>query len=98
MPDNGADNFTNAPLIVDPTGGDFHLQSNSPCINAGLNSASLTGVDMDGNGKLGGNEVQYTVNVVVVKLVELYRPKTYLELGVFLGKRLTGLSRLFPGR
>jgi hypothetical protein len=52
LPPSGADNLTNAPLFVDLAGGDFHLQSNSPCINAG-NNAYVTGLsDLDGNPRI----------------------------------------------
>ncbi len=57
MPDVGVDNFTNAPLVADPIGGDFHLQSNSPCINAG-NNAYVSGTnDLDGNPRIKGGTV-----------------------------------------
>jgi len=48
----GIGNFTNAPLFVDLAGGDYHLMSNSPCINAGINFAINTGTDLDGNPRL----------------------------------------------
>ncbi len=57
LPGNDANNFTNAPLVVNLVGGDFHLQSNSPCINAG-NNASVSGVtDLDGNPRIVGGTV-----------------------------------------
>jgi len=42
-------NITNAPLFVDFAGGDYHLQSNSPCINWGNNAYVAGAVDLDGN-------------------------------------------------
>jgi hypothetical protein len=52
----GTGNFTNVPLFVNFTN-DFHLQSNSPCINAG-NNAFVTGTtDLDGNPRIVGGTV-----------------------------------------
>ncbi len=45
----GFGNFTNEPGLVNYAGGDLRLQSNSPCINAGLNSFALGLTDRDGN-------------------------------------------------
>src|SRR4030095_7008151 len=55
---SGAGNITNAPLFVDQAEGDFHLQANSPCINAGrnTNAAPLTN-DLDGNPRIVGATV-----------------------------------------
>ncbi|HEV2437551.1 MAG TPA: choice-of-anchor Q domain-containing protein [Verrucomicrobiae bacterium] len=60
---SGWNNFTNPPLFVNLEGEDFHLQSNSPCINAGNNSyvtnfftRSLTN-DLDGNPRIVGGTV-----------------------------------------
>src|ERR1022692_2250568 len=50
-------NFTNAPIFVDLVGGDYRLQSNSPCINAGKNSFVTTSVDLDGNPRIVGGTV-----------------------------------------
>ncbi len=48
----GVGNITNAPLFVDYADGDFHLQPNSPCINAGNNSYGTTITDLDGNPRI----------------------------------------------
>lgn len=48
----GAGNITNEPAFVNLAAEDFHLQSNSPCINSG-NNASVTGTtDLDGNARI----------------------------------------------
>lgn len=57
LPPSGADNFVNDPLFVDVAGNDFHLQSNSPCINAGRNANAPGGTDLDGNPRIVGGTV-----------------------------------------
>jgi hypothetical protein len=53
----GAGNITNAPLFINLAGGDYHLQSNSPCINSG-NNAYVSGTsDLDGNPRIQGGTV-----------------------------------------
>jgi hypothetical protein len=41
-------NITNEPLFLASSSGDFHLQSNSPCINSGISPAPVS-TDLDGN-------------------------------------------------
>ncbi|MEY2427418.1 MAG: hypothetical protein QOJ40_303 [Verrucomicrobiota bacterium] len=53
----GPVNITNAPLFVDQAGGDFRLQSSSPCINAGYNPSAPAGPDLDGNPRIRGGTV-----------------------------------------
>jgi hypothetical protein len=48
LPGDGVGNVTNAPLFVDYAGGNLRLQSNSPCINAGLNAYASSPTDLDG--------------------------------------------------
>jgi hypothetical protein len=61
MPTNGLANFTSPPLFVNQATGDYHLQSNSPCINAGNNNYSSpyfpTSPDLDGNPRIAGGTV-----------------------------------------
>ncbi len=52
MPTNGVGNTTNEPLFVDYAGGNLRLQSNSPCINAGLNADVSSTIDLDGNPRI----------------------------------------------
>jgi len=57
LPTNGVGNITNAPLFVDEAFGNLRLQSNSPCINAGLNAFAPAGPDLDGNLRIRGDTV-----------------------------------------
>jgi PKD repeat protein len=57
LPFKGTGNITNPPLFVDAGAGDFRLQSNSPCINAGLNEYVGGKTDLDGNARIVGERV-----------------------------------------
>jgi hypothetical protein len=50
----GLGNFTNNPLFVNMATGDFHLQANSPCINAGNNANAPGAFDLDGVSRIKG--------------------------------------------
>lgn len=45
------------PLFVDLANGNFRLQTNSPCINAGNNAYAAGAVDLDGNPRIVGGTV-----------------------------------------
>jgi hypothetical protein len=53
----GSGNFTSAPSFVNPGANDFHLQSNSPCINSGDNGFVTSSTDLDGNARVVGGAV-----------------------------------------
>ncbi len=55
----GTGNIVEDPLLVNPDGGDFHLQDGSPCSDAGVNFYWLTWPqkDLDGNCRLFGQRV-----------------------------------------
>jgi hypothetical protein len=55
--DDGGSAITNEPTFVDLNGFDFHLQSNSPCINAGNNAYASTTNDLDGHPRVVGGTV-----------------------------------------
>jgi hypothetical protein len=57
QPLTGLGNITNAPLFVDYANGNFHLQSNSPCINSGNNVFVTSMTDLDGNPRIVGGTV-----------------------------------------
>ena len=54
---NGVGNITNDPAFVNLSGGDFHLQSNSPCINSGSDDYFSGTKDLDGNPRIVGGTV-----------------------------------------
>lgn len=54
----GLSNIANDPLFVSRANGDFHLLSNSPCINKGTNMDWMIGAtDLDGNSRVQGGIV-----------------------------------------
>jgi hypothetical protein len=53
----GTGNFTNDPAFVNQSAYDFHLQSNSPCINSGNNAFVSSTNDLDGNPRIVGGTV-----------------------------------------
>jgi hypothetical protein len=52
LPESGAGNTDADPVFVNSAGGDFRLQSNSPCINAGNNTYILSSTDLDGSPRI----------------------------------------------
>ena len=57
LPSSGAGNFTDAPLFVNESDGDLRLQSQSPCINAGLNAYAPGLTDLAGGLRIAGGLV-----------------------------------------
>jgi hypothetical protein len=58
VPDpGGIANITVDPAFVDVAGGNYHLQTNSPCINSGNNASAPGGTDLDGNPRIRGGTV-----------------------------------------
>ena len=53
----GIGNITNEALFVNLAGEDFHLQSNSPCINSGNNAYVTATNELDGNPRIQGGTV-----------------------------------------
>jgi hypothetical protein len=47
---------TNEPGFIDLAGGNFRLQTNSPCINSGANSYTAPGPDLDGSPRITGGK------------------------------------------
>jgi hypothetical protein len=54
---NNGGNITNDPAFVNPASGDYHLQTNSPCINSGNNTCVSATTDLDGNPRIKGGTV-----------------------------------------
>ena len=52
LPSSGAGNITSAPLFVNQSGGDYHLQASSPCVDAGNNTYIVNNTDLDGRPRI----------------------------------------------
>jgi hypothetical protein len=57
LPLVGDGNIASDPLFINPLGGNFRLQSNSPCINSGNNAYAPPGPELDGNTRISGGSV-----------------------------------------
>lgn len=57
LPTSGNGNFISPPLLINQGGGDFRLQTNSLCINAGNNASVASSVDLDSNARIVGGTV-----------------------------------------
>jgi len=53
----GTGNITNDPAFVNEAGGNYRLNTNSPCINSGSNAAAPGVTDLDGNPRIVGGTV-----------------------------------------
>jgi hypothetical protein len=61
---SGVGNIYCDPLFSDPNSSDYHLASNSPCIDAGDNSAVNAGdVDIDGDDRIINGGISPTVDI-----------------------------------
>ena len=75
----GAGNITNDPALVNSASGDYHLQSNSPCINSGNNTYVAGTTDLDGNPRvvggtvdIGAYEFQHPTSVISYAWLQQY--------------------------
>ena len=57
LPLAGLGNVVDPPAFVDETAGNYRLQTNSPCINAGNNTYVSGSTDLDGNPRIVGGTV-----------------------------------------
>ena len=57
LPTSGVGNISTDPMFANFTNGNFRLQSNSPCINAGNNVFVVGATDLDGNPRISGGTV-----------------------------------------
>ena len=89
IPANGTGNISSDPQFVDPLDGNYHLQSTSPCINAGTSNA-VESVDLDGNPRIVGGFVdmgayEYQLPAPVPVIPSIQATYTGVSPGVIVG-------------
>ncbi len=73
--------ISGTPLFVNPGNRDFHLSGNSPCINAGTNSASnLPDNDFDGNPRIMDSVVDMGVDEYALIIATLITPASDISI------------------
>jgi hypothetical protein len=80
IPDGGTNNITGPPLFVNESAGNYHLQTNSPCVNAGWNGYVRQGMDLEANPRIvgaavdmGAYELQLPATAAFHAWLSLYR-------------------------
>ena len=81
LPAAGVGNFTNEPRFLSLSGSNLRLQNDSPCINAGLNSAAPGVTDLEGKSRVcggtvdvGAYEYQSPASVISYAWLQVLRP------------------------
>ena len=54
---NDPQNISSDPLFVDAMAGNYHLATNSPCVDTGVNRPAIGAVDLDGNVRVSNRRV-----------------------------------------
>ena len=88
---NNGNNFSLDPLFINPAGGDFHLQADSPCRNTGLNGAPGTSfIDFEGQSRI--NEGTVDRGADEYQAVDV---PTMTEWGMIIFMALAGLGSIY---
>ncbi len=61
---NKGGNIDSNPMFLDVDNGDVHIDSDSPCVNAGIDNGSLPETDIDGDNRIIGSSVDIGVDEV----------------------------------
>jgi parallel beta-helix repeat protein len=82
LPASGTGNLSDDPLFQDRLAGNFRLQSNSPCMNAGDDSTAAGSVDLEGNPRIAGGRVDMGAYEFSGSVPPLIPPEWLLQYGL----------------